>query len=132
MNKIETVYIIDDDEVYTYAIKRLISIQKLCENVVVFTNGKEAIDYFKNEELLNDLTSKIILLDVKMPIMDGWGFIEEFVKLNYTSKNNFDLFMISSSIDPKDTKRAESIALIKKYIFKPITFDELKFIFSRE
>lgn len=132
MDKIETVYIIDDDEVYTYAIKRLISIQKLCENVVVFTNGKEAIDYFKNEELLNDLTSKIILLDVKMPIMDGWGFIEEFVKINYTSKNNFDLFMISSSIDPKDTKRAESIALIKKYIFKPITFDELKFIFSRE
>ncbi|MFC5284178.1 response regulator [Pedobacter alpinus] len=132
MNKIETVYIIDDDDVYAYAVQRLISIQKLCNNVEVFKNGKEAIDFFTNSSLEIDTSSNIILLDVRMPVMNGWEFLESFMKLDYATKDNFDLYMISSSIDPKDTKKAAEIPLIKMYIFKPITFDDLKLVFNKE
>lgn len=131
MDLVNTVFIIDDDDVYVYAIKRLISIQNLCENIVVFKDGQQALDYFKSTEMENKLQPDVILLDVRMPVMDGWQFLDEFVKLDVASKTNFDLYMISSSIDPKDTSKASKIPLIKKYIFKPITFDELKAIFKK-
>lgn len=132
MTKIDTVYIVDDDDVYAYAVRRLISIQKLCNHVEVFKNGKEAITFFKSASFETDDTSNIILLDVRMPEMNGWEFIEAFSALDYAKKDNFDLYMISSSIDPKDTKRAAEIPLIKKYIFKPITLEDLKLVFYKE
>jgi CheY-like chemotaxis protein len=128
--KVQRAFIIDDDEVYIYAIKRLIKIQNLCDEVLVFTDGKQAVDYL--EEHQNDGTPmpEVIMIDVNMPVLDGWGFIEAFQKMDLESTKNTKLFMISSSIDPRDVKKAKEIPLIIKYIFKPITFDELKEVFS--
>ncbi len=128
--KVQRAFIIDDDEVYIYAIKRLIKIQNLCDEVLVFTDGKQAVDYL--EEHQNDGTQmpEVIMIDVNMPVLDGWGFIEAFQKMDLESTRNTKLFMISSSIDPRDVKKAKEIPLIIKYIFKPITFDELKEVFS--
>lgn len=128
--KVQRAFIIDDDEVYIYAIKRLIKIQNLCDEVLVFTDGKQAVDYL--EEHQNDGTQmpEVIMIDVNMPVLDGWGFIEAFQKMDLESTKNTKLFMISSSIDPRDVKKAKEIPLIIKYIFKPITFDELKEVFS--
>jgi CheY-like chemotaxis protein len=128
--KVQRAFIIDDDEVYIYAIKRLIKIQNLCDEVIVFTDGKQAVDYL--EEHQNDGTPMpdVIMIDVNMPVLDGWGFIDAFQKMDLNLSNKTKLFMVSSSIDPRDVKKAKEIQLIIKYIFKPITFDELKEVFS--
>ena len=128
--KVQRAFIIDDDEVYIYAIKRLIKIQNLCDEVIVFTDGKQAVDYL--EEHQNDGTKMpdVIMIDVNMPVLDGWGFIDAFQKMDLNLTNRTKLFMVSSSIDPRDVKKAKEIPLIIKYIFKPITFDELKEVFS--
>jgi response regulator RpfG family c-di-GMP phosphodiesterase len=72
----------------------------------------------------------VIMIDVNMPVLDGWGFIDAFQKMDLNLSNKTKLFMVSSSIDPRDVKKAKEIQLIIKYIFKPITFDELKEVFS--
>lgn len=129
---VKTTFIIDDDETYIYALKRLISIKKLSESVLSFKNGKLAIDYFVETPLENITMPDVILLDVRMPIMDGWGFLEAFSALDFIGKHKVEIYMVSSSIDPRDLEKASNIALVKKYLFKPIDFDDVKLIFSKE
>ena len=127
---VKTTFIIDDDDIYVYAIKRLINIKKLSENVVVFKNGKQAIDYFVETPLDDLLMPEVILLDVRMPVMDGWGFLEQFSKMDFSSKPKVTVYMVSSSIDPRDLKKADNFPLVEKYLFKPINSEDLKLIFS--
>ena len=127
-----TTFIIDDDETYVYALKRLISIRKLSEKVLSFKNGKTAIDYFVETPLEDIIMPDVILLDVKMPIMDGWDFLEAFAELDFVGKHKVDIYMVSSSIDPRDLEKASHIPLVKKYLFKPIDSDDVKLIFSKE
>lgn len=128
--KVQRAFIIDDDEVYIYAIRRLIKIQNLCEELFVFTDGQQAVDYLLAHKNDGTPMPDLILIDVNMPVLDGWGFIEEFQKMDSNLTKNTKLFMVSSSIDPRDLKKAKEIPIIVKYIFKPITFDELKEVFS--
>jgi CheY-like chemotaxis protein len=129
--KIKKTCIIDDDDVYIYAIKRLMSLQKLCEDILVFKNGKDAVDYFVQHKDQVDALPDLILIDVNMPILDGWGFINEYLAHGFDQVKNADLYMISSSIDPRDVKKAEALPIIKKYIFKPITLQELNSLFGK-
>ncbi len=130
IKKVQKAFIIDDDEVYIYAIKRLIKIQNLCEELFVFTDGQQAVDYLFEHKDDGTPMPDLILIDVNMPVLDGWGFIEEFQKIDSNLTKNTKLFMVSSSIDPRDVKKAKAIPMIIKYIFKPITFEELKEVFS--
>jgi CheY-like chemotaxis protein len=129
--QIKKTCIIDDDDVYIYAIKRLMSLQNLCDDVIVFKNGREAVDYFINNQQDPSLLPDIILIDVNMPVLDGWGFIDEYMSNDFQKLKEADLYMISSSIDPRDVKKAEALPIIKKYIFKPITLDELNALFGK-
>lgn len=131
--KIELACIIDDDKIYVNLVRKIIEIKKLSENLLIFKNGLEALDYFKL--ILSNLTEEklpeIIFLDLNMPVMDGWEFLDEFVKI----KNNFDkkisLYVVSSSIDPRDLERAKSFNLVTGYLIKPIELKKFEKIFER-
>jgi len=118
--------IIDDDTVYVNLVKKLIQLKKLCENILVFKNGKEAIEFFKDSESLPDL----ILLDLNMPIMNGWEFLEEFKPINKELGKVSSLYVVSSSIDPVDSEKAKSIECVRDYISKPISMQSFEQIFS--
>lgn len=118
--------IIDDDIVYVNLVKKLIQLKKLCDNILVFKNGKEAIDFFKDSKSLPDL----ILLDLNMPIMNGWEFLEEFTPINKESDKISSLYVVSSSIDPVDSEKAKSIDCVRDYISKPISMQSFEQIFS--
>jgi len=75
--KVELACIIDDDKIYVNLVKKIIEIKKLSENLLIYKNGKEALDYFKNSMSSvthEDLLPDIIFLDLNMPVMDGWEF----------------------------------------------------------
>ncbi|GAB5398518.1 MAG: response regulator [Aureisphaera sp.] len=125
--------IIDDDDVYINLIKKVINIRKLSENLLIFKNGQEALQYFtpiiKEED--DRIFPEIILLDLNMPVMDGWRFLEEFTKIKTGRDVKTTLYIVSSSINPIDLDRAKNFSLVTDYLIKPVNLDEFEAIFVR-
>jgi len=124
----KTVCVIDDDKIYIYGLKKLISIKQLSPNLMEFYNGKEAIDFLTDPENLDTLPD-IIFLDINMPVMDGWGFMESFVKIKPQLGKKITIYMVSSSINDEDIQRAKTISDITDYVIKPISPDTLVELF---
>nr|WKN34063.1 response regulator [Tunicatimonas sp. TK19036] len=126
MKKIDLACIIDDDPVYVYGAKRLMEIVDFCENLLVFHNGEDAIKYLKPVVEQGEKAPEIILLDINMPIMDGWQFLDEFAKIQPHCRRKIAIYMVSSSIDPADFNKAKSYSEVSDYIIKPIEEDDLR------
>ena len=125
--------IIDDDNVYINLVKKVIDIKKLSDNLLIFKNGKEAIDYFAAiiENLNEEAFPEIILLDLNMPVMDGWNFLKEFTALKPPKSLSTTLYIVSSSIDAYEIERAKSFELVTDYLIKPLNLEEFEGIFNR-
>ncbi len=115
-------------------IKKIVDIRKLSEHLLVFNNGKEALDYFTAiiENVSKDAFSEIILLDLNMPVMDGWDFLKQFTKVNPPKGMQTTLYIVSSSIDPYEIEKAKSFSLVTDYLIKPIDLEEFEAIFNKK
>lgn len=123
MKKINSLCIIDDDPIYTFGLKKIIELGGFDVDTIFYENGKEA--YEKLSETLNEgrTLPEIILLDINMPIWNGWKFLDEFTKIRTTQKAN--IYIISSSIDPKDHEKAKEYDVINNFIIKPISIEKI-------
>ncbi|WP_103069165.1 response regulator [Aquimarina sediminis] len=134
INKIGLACIIDDDNMYVNLIKKIVEAKSLCHNLMVFKNGRDALNYF--EAILTSLDKKtipeIIFLDLNMPIMDGWEFLENFTKIKNKLGKTITLYIVSSSINPVDIERAKGINSVEDYLVKPVTIEDLESIFLKE
>lgn len=132
--KVELACIIDDDKIYVNLVKKIIEIKKLSENLLIFKNGMEALDHFKLilENATEDVLPDIIFLDINMPVMDGWEFLNEFIKIKNNFEKKITLYVVSSSIDPRDLERAKSFNLVTDYLIKPIELKKFEKIFDRK
>lgn len=124
MKKIDITCIIDDDPIFIFGTKRIMQSIHFCKEYMIFNNGKEAYDNLKKIILNDEKQPDIILLDLNMPIWDGWEFLDEFIKI--PNEKKIRIYIITSSIDPADIERAKAYDFISNYIVKPITMDELK------
>jgi CheY-like chemotaxis protein len=120
MKKINSACIIDDDDIFIYGTRRIMQEVRFCEDIVVFKNGKEAIDGMQNYLAEGKNLPDIIFLDINMPVMNGWDFLEEFTKIPNLNKGTVLLYVVSSSIDPSDLQKAKEFELVNNYILKPI------------
>lgn len=125
MSKIKSICIIDDDEIYQFLIKKQVAVQNLAEKVCVFPNGQEAIQFFQNSIATKGELPDIVFLDVNMPIMDGWEFLDEYRKIHAQLHKEVKLYMISSSLNESDINRAQKIEQVKEYLVKPISGEKL-------
>ena len=114
--------IIDDDPIYKLITKKLIQKTKLYSETIEFSNGNEAIIYF---EATSDLPD-ILLLDIEMPEMDGWGFLDEFCKLEKRINKESTVYIASSSIAIEDKLKAKKYECVKEFLSKPINLDKLQ------
>lgn len=118
MRKINNAWIIDDDKILTYVLQRIMGSVYSFENIEIFQNGKDAINHLsalkKDPESLPDL----ILLDLNMPVMDGWQFLDEFEKIKLDKK--ITLYIVSSSIDIQDHNKAKNYKTVSDFLIKPI------------
>lgn len=128
--KVERACIIDDDMIFVFGFKKLVSIKNLCSQLIDFANGKEALDFFTDPANAENLPD-VIFLDINMPIMDGWGFIEKFGEIKPKLGKNITVYMVSSSINHLDISRAKNNAQILDYAVKPLTTDRLIEMFNR-
>lgn len=124
------VCIIDDDEIYQFTAKRTLAMTDMASKILMFNDGEEAIDFLtENIHNLEELPD-IIFLDLNMPVMDGWDFIEEYTTLKPKLNKNIILYVVSSSVYDEDIKRAKSISEVTDYIVKPISIDQYKVILT--
>jgi len=129
---IESICIIDDDDIYITLVSKIIEIKKISDHVIVFKNGKIALDFFLDtiENPENKSVPQVIFLDLNMPIMDGWEFLKEYAKIKNKINKSIDLYVVSSSIDIRDINRAKAIDVVSDYLTKPIKLDDFEKIFS--
>ncbi|WP_317897088.1 response regulator [Aurantibacillus circumpalustris] len=125
MSPIKTLTLVDDDDVFVFLTKKAIEQTKLVDLIKVFENGLDALNFLKENKNNVDVLPEIILLDLSMPIMNGWQFLEEYTKLNPTIGKKISIYICSSSISPDDVTRAKTISEVSDYIIKPITKDKL-------
>jgi len=119
----KTVLVIDDDLVTILLNKMVLASASFCDNIVEVTNGEEALSYFENIEKGNipmDNFPEVILLDLNMPVMDGWEFFENFVQKFPEFAQKTNIFVLSSSINPKDQERALKDPNIAAFFEKPL------------
>ena len=130
MKKPFIICIVDDDEIYQYTITKTIETDKLSRKLLIFSDGEEALDFMiENVGNKKDLPD-VIFLDINMPIMDGFQFMEEFIDLAPKVGKKITIYMVSSSVDPVDIERSQKISEISDYIIKPINSSQLKKIIN--
>ncbi len=127
MSMLSMILLIDDDFTTNYLHKKIISKSEIDLPIEVANNGKEGIDKLLalNKTINDKDTLVLIFLDINMPVMDGWGFLEIFNEIKSTLNFGTNLFIVSSSINPDDEDRAKNDPEVLDYFPKPLTVDRL-------
>ncbi|MBC7424950.1 MAG: response regulator [Bacteroidia bacterium] len=126
-----TVCIIDDDKIHQYTTTMLLEKNKVRKNIINFSDGQQAIDFMLNHKDDSQKLPNVILLDINMPVMDGWQFMEAFRKLKSKLRKKISIYMVSSSNDPADTSRAKKINEIADYLVKPFRSQDIDQVLNK-
>lgn len=113
------VLIVDDDEVVIFLQKMMVANSGLSPEPLSFKHGKAAIDYLNEEYKEED--KYLILLDINMPVMDGWEFLDAIQTMPFS--NAISVIMVTSSINSADRDKAKEYAQVIDYIEKPLNID---------
>jgi CheY-like chemotaxis protein len=122
-HKLSTAGIIDDDQIYQLVMRRTIEQSGMIKDVLQFYDGEEAINYFKAKWQTPESLPDLILLDINMPYMDGWQFLDEFVKIPFRADYKRSIYIISSSSTMEDLNKAKEYEVVSGYHIKPVTKD---------
>jgi len=114
------VLLIDDDQVYLFAATKTIEATGLAGNVEVCTNGLDALEYLKNLIKSSGKLPDVIFIDINMPIMDGWEFLEEYKILKQELNTSIKIYILSSSVDKNDIMRSKEYSSVIDYVIKPV------------
>ena len=124
--KLSTAGIIDDDQVYQLVMRRTIEQSGAIDSVLQFFDGEEALNYFREKQDTPEGLPNLILLDINMPFMDGWQFLDEFVKIPFRDDYRRTIFIITSSSTSEDINKAKEYSVVSGYHVKPITKDKFE------
>jgi len=118
--------VVDDDPISNTICKLTLEMVLGKVDLESFTNPKEALDYITEKYAMPVPWKTILLLDINMPIMSGWEFLERFDALSENVKAAIDIYILSSSVDPRDKDRSYSNKNVRNYLLKPLTADVIK------
>lgn len=130
MARIGNLWIIDDDPMTSFYIKRLAELGELASIITIYDKALGAADYLLHHKKSREHLPDYIMLDIYMPELDGWGFLQQFASIKDQLIKKVEICVISSSTHPDDRMRADSLPFVKAYIPKPITLDILREIIT--
>lgn len=119
------VLLVDDDAICNLLSKKTLERMGFVNEIQTALNGADALNLFNEYSQGSRSVPDIILLDLSMPIMDGFGFLEAFRKLPFPNKENIRIVIVTSSINPNDISKAKAMG-VNHYLSKPISEDKLK------
>ncbi len=126
-NKINLL-VIDDDDINIFIIKKIVEKTGYNVNMVSKANGLLAIDYLK-ATLNKEEFPHLILIDINMPVLNGWEFLDAYEQLCITQR--VDMYMLSSSVYENDIEKAKTYAKVKGFISKPLSIERLVELFKQ-
>lgn len=124
------VWVADDDELVHMLIKRIVSKGNFDVELESFFDGKEILEQLLRIKDRVELLPDLVILDINMPMYDGWYMMEEFVNLNPEVKEKVKVYICSSSIAPFDKDKAGSCEDIADFIEKPLTIDKFQWLIN--
>lgn len=125
MKPVKKLFLIDDDEIFVYLTRKTIESTNKIDEIKVFNDGQEAVKFLKKNSTNTEELPDIIFLDLNMPVMDGWEFLEEYIILEPKFKKRVILYLVSSTISPYDIERANSIGVVTDLLIKPLEKDRI-------
>ena len=126
--KLNCILLVDDDAEDNYFHQIVINEMNITERIEVALNGIEALAFLKKE---NQIHPDIIFLDINMPKMNGWEFMEAYAELRADQKAKVVVVMLTTSENPEDKKRAGRFSEIIGFNSKPLTEEMLNGILER-
>ncbi|GGC65234.1 response regulator [Pedobacter quisquiliarum] len=114
------VWLIDDDEVFVFLTKKLIAQTEQAVILETYINGQEAIDRLREISADESALPDLVLLDLNMPVMDGWEFLNAFQEVEFSAPDKIHLYIVTSSISPYEVERAKQIPAVQEFIVKPM------------
>ncbi|GAB2692823.1 response regulator [Mucilaginibacter koreensis] len=120
MKSLTNVFVIDDDKTFVFLTKKIIQSAPYAVKIEEFNDGQQAIDYLRQNAGKHDMLPDVIFLDLSMPVMDGWEFINEYQHLQPSIAKDARLYIVSSSISPHDIERSRHLEVVADFIIKPL------------
>ena len=133
MEKFKRIMVVDDDPVNNTIVRKLAEFTGFAEEVISFVSAVDGLDYLQQTlDKKEDLPS-IIFLDIRMPIVNGWDFLERVSEMNRLQQfDNVHIYMLTSSSEQSDINKARQYKMVTDYIVKPLTQDKLASIRNKE
>jgi len=131
MKKFTSILLVDDDEATNYLHELYIKEWGFAENIYTALNGQEALDFLRNSEAFQKDRPSLILLDVNMPIMNGFEFMEAYEKIEEEFKATQLVVMLTSSLHATDQTKAAGLNTLDSFINKPLSREQMEKIVNQ-
>ena len=124
MPHLQKVLLVDDNPIDNFVSRKMVEKSGIANEIFTLTSAMEALDYLRAHQ--PHQLPDVIFLDINMPIMSGFDFLEEFIKLDPAIQAHCRIFVLSSSTDSLDRERANQNPFVQKMITKPLEFNFLQ------
>ena len=130
---LDSILCVDDDAITLMLCKMVIKKAAFTNEIITATNGEEALNYIKTlKEANSNGTLKkepqLIFLDLNMPVMGGWEFLESFSSAEYSEYNHIKVIILSSTVDPTDLENSKKYPMVIDFLSKPISKEMLEYV----
>ena len=130
---LDKILCVDDDAITLMLCKMVLSKNSFSNEIATATNGEEALNYFKTlkKTIIETPSTKVpqlIFLDLNMPVMGGWEFLDHFNSLEFSEFKNIKVIVLSSTIDPEDIEKSKTYPMVIDFLSKPITSTMLEYL----
>lgn len=122
----EIICIVDDDQIFQLTTTKILERVSSAKKILAFPDGQKAYQFLSGNTTNTEELPDIIFLDINMPFMDGWQFLEEYTKIKPALSKTIVIYVVSSSIAEYDIQKAKSNSNVADYIVKPVTIDTYK------
>ena len=130
---LDSILLIDDDPITLMLCKMVIKKALFSNEIVTSKNGEEALQYFDSLKQIDSNGEfkdqpQLIFLDLNMPVMGGWEFLDSFSTPDYADYNKTKVIILSSTIDPEDLEKSKKYPMIIDFLSKPISKEMLEYV----